>query len=66
MPDYLLKDIGISRSSITYVVGRGRDEIDIFDGRGDSDPAYVPVAHGAKAIRKPGVERERPAHVKPN
>jgi len=66
MPDYLLKDIGISRSSITYVVGRGRDEMEIFDSRGESDAADGDVSRGAKAISKPVVERKGPAQVKLN
>jgi uncharacterized protein YjiS (DUF1127 family) len=27
MPDYILRDIGIQRSSITYVIGHGRNDI---------------------------------------
>ena len=39
MPDYLLKDMGIARSSISYIVAHGRNESLTFDDGVDAAAA---------------------------
>jgi len=47
MPESLLQDIGIHRSSIPYVVGHGRNEILILNDRADDAAADPQAAMGA-------------------
>jgi uncharacterized protein YjiS (DUF1127 family) len=53
MPDYLLKDIGISRSSISYVVGYGRNEITIVTDRAGEVASEEPSAASPKRTLRP-------------
>jgi uncharacterized protein YjiS (DUF1127 family) len=58
MPDYLLKDMGITRSSISYVVAHGRNEVTLVDdGVGDERKRALPEQtielHQGKMIMEP-------------
>jgi len=60
MPDYLLKDMGISQSSIP-VVGHGCNEIVIFDHAASEAPGKAPVQKVSPThSRSQGVDQRGP------